>query len=171
VLAANHGIDLYLFFRSENGFLESQSHVEEQVVTGAGGCTGAGSSASPKTKRKEILKNISKGAEYVLESPNTAEPGASQPFVTVGVINATLLGVSQNFIGFGGFLELLLRLLVSRISIRVVLESELAIGLLHLLLTRLPRNTQDLVIIPFLHSALFLPPRCHSPQVDSEMSL
>jgi hypothetical protein len=166
----DHRVDLDLFFGSEYGFLEGQGHVEEKVIAGTGGRSGAGTPSSAKAKGEEILENIPERAEDIIEASNPAEPGTSQPFMTISVINPTLLGVPQNFIGLGSFLELLLRLLVSWIAIRVVLESELAIGLLYLLLTRLPGNTQDLVIIPLLHSASFLPPRCHGPQVDPEMS-
>jgi hypothetical protein len=67
------------------------------------------------------------------------------------VVGGALLGVGQDFVGFLGFLELLLGALVVRIAVRMMLHGQLAIGLLDVVFRGITAYTEDLVVIPFGH--------------------
>src|SRR5438067_520318 len=67
------------------------------------------------------------------------------------IVQAALLGVGEDRVGLGGFLELFLRGVVARIAVRVMLHRQLAIGALDLGVGRRPRQFQDFVIIALAH--------------------
>jgi hypothetical protein len=71
--------------------------------------------------------------------------------VAVTVVRRAFLGVAQNAIGFGSFLELFLGGRVLGIAVGMVLQREPAISALDLLLTGVPAHTKDLVIISLRH--------------------
>src|SRR5690606_15244968 len=81
-----------------------------------------------------------------------AEPGPARPRplharVTVPVVGAPLVGVTEDLVGLRRLPELRLRLLRATITVGVVLEGQLAIGLLDLIGVRIPRDAQDLIVV------------------------
>src|SRR5574344_2192783 len=72
------------------------------------------------------------------------------------VVTLALVGVMENVIRLGRFLELLLGDLVAGIAVGMVLHRELAIGGLDLVRRRRLRNTQDVVIIAFVSHLPYL---------------
>jgi hypothetical protein len=68
----------------------------------------------------------------------------------VSVVKSALLRIGQDAVGFDDLFELLLSLLITRITIRMILQGELPIRRLDLLFTRRAADAQDLVIIPLV---------------------
>ena len=84
-------------------------------------------------------------------SPTGSGPHARiEGRVTVLVVSSPLLRIVQGLVGFAQFLELFLGLLVAWIFVRVVLDGQFAIGLLHQLRRGIPLHTEHLVIVPFV---------------------
>ena len=69
--------------------------------------------------------------------------------MSVAVIGRTLLGIDQHRISFGNLLELVFRIRIVRIPIRMVLHGEFAVGALDLVLGATPLDSQHLVIVGF----------------------
>ena len=74
--------------------------------------------------------------------------------MAVKVVYLSLVGIPENLIGLGRRLELLFRLLITRIAVRVVSEGHLPICLFYLLFGGVPGNTQDFIIILFSHNSV-----------------
>jgi hypothetical protein len=72
--------------------------------------------------------------------------------VAEAVVGAALVGVRENGVGLGGFLELFFGGVVARIAIRVMLHRQLAVGALDLDSVRGPRHAEDLVVVAFAHA-------------------
>ncbi len=70
------------------------------------------------------------------------------------IVARALVGVGQDRVGLGRFLELLLGGLVAGIAIGVVLQRELAVGALDVLVARVARDAQDGVVVALAHDAL-----------------
>ena len=67
------------------------------------------------------------------------------------VVPGAPLRVAQHLVGFGGFLEAHLGALVAGIAVGMVLERELAVGLLDLVLARRARDAEHLVVVALGH--------------------
>src|SRR5262245_38779895 len=67
--------------------------------------------------------------------------------MSVTVVSLTFLGTRKYLIGLGSLLELLLSLLVTRVAIRVILQSHLPVGLLHVLEASVAGNPEHLIKI------------------------
>jgi hypothetical protein len=71
--------------------------------------------------------------------------------VAEAVIRGLLVRIREHLVGLSQLLELLFRGRIVRIAVRVVLQGQLAVGLLDLIIGGVLGNAQDLVII-FLSS-------------------
>jgi hypothetical protein len=67
--------------------------------------------------------------------------------VAVLVVGGALLRVGEDLVGFLGLLELLLRLGVVRIAVRMVLHGQLAVGLLDLVVRSVAVDAEDFVVV------------------------
>ncbi len=80
------------------------------------------------------------------------------------VVDGALLRVREHLVGLLGLLEMLLRLLVVRIAVRVKLHRQAAIGLLDLSFGGGPRYVEYLVVVALRHAGLTRPcDPCPSP--------
>ena len=84
--------------------------------------------SSPTTATEEIAEDVAEVAEDVLGSWTARE--SAHPRVTKAVVAGALVAVGQDLIGLRGLLEALLSVGVVWVPIRVVLQRELAEGLL-----------------------------------------
>ena len=81
----------------------------------------------------ELRENIFHGE---ISAESTATTGSTAyACVTVLVVTLTFFAVTQHFIRFSSFLEMLLRVLVSWILVGVKLDGKLAVGALEFILT------------------------------------
>jgi glucose dehydrogenase len=72
--------------------------------------------------------------------------------VPEAVIGLALLAIGQHIVGLGGLLELLVRLGIVRVAVRVILHRDPAIGLLDLLLVSRAFDAENFVVVAFCHN-------------------
>ena len=63
-----------------------------------------------------------------------------------------IIGGVAAMLGLAGFLELLFSRMITRITVRVILERQLTIGTLQLLVAGIAAYTQHLIVVSFAHS-------------------
>ncbi len=78
-----------------------------------------------------------------------AAPALGEGGMTVAIVGGAFLVVHQDVVGFAEFLELLFRVRVVRIFIRMEFDREFAIGALDLLAGRVAFDAQDFVVVAF----------------------
>ena len=98
------------------------------------------------------------GVRFGVRAMEIAVIALPRPLLSGGIDLAAveagaLLGIAQEVIGHGDLLELLLRLLIAGIEVRVQLLRQLTVGFADLVLRRLPLHAQNSVGV-FAHVAL-----------------
>ena len=136
----NQGIYIDIFLRSVNSLFETEIESYQKIVARPLGGTLTSLPSKAAAEGEEILENISKRAEDVFKTSESAEPGAAQAFMAICIIELSLLSIVQHLVGFGGFLEFLFSFLVAGISVRMVFERKLPIRFFDIILARLPRH-------------------------------
>jgi hypothetical protein len=117
------------------------------------------SSADPATTpTEEIAKDATSSAttedvpedtEDVLdigEPRALSDPG--QPAMTMCIVDLPLLGVSEYIVGFRSLFELAFGLGIARVLVWMMLEGQLAVGLLDHIFRGIPGYPEDIVVIP-----------------------
>ncbi len=142
------GLDGDAHLHALEGVLEGDAHTRLEVVSPRRPASLAPAGAAAEHAAEEIAQV----AEVELLEANAT--GASAP-VRSGepppargaerVVGAALLGVGEQVVGGLDLLELLLGTVVARVSVRVVLARELAVGLLDLVVGRVLRDAEHLV--------------------------
>jgi hypothetical protein len=110
-----------------------------------------------RTAPAPIPENISKSEKLSEDIAKISEGGriesaesSLQSAVTISIKACSFLGIAHDTIGFSGFLESLLGILIVRIFIRVVFEGQFPIGALDLLVRCVMRNPQNFVAVSFV---------------------
>ena len=107
--------------------------------------------AEPEQLAEQRVAAAKEGGEHVLEAPEGVRsrcPAArAQAVVAEGVIGAAAVGVGEDLVGLGRLLELLLRLRIVLVDVRVQLARQLAKRLLDLALAGAPVHAEDLVVV------------------------
>ncbi len=133
---------------AEHGFLELQSDVLAQVGAALRPRAPARTSAEEIAEAKEVAENLTevvKDAGIDARRPsNSAYAGVSE-----AVVGGSLVGIRQNRVGFAALFELVFRVRIVGIAIRVKLQRQLAVGTLDFLLAGSAGNPEDLVVIAF----------------------
>jgi hypothetical protein len=118
------------------------------------------SAAAPTTRAgaKELAEDI---AENIFKPCRKIETACKRSTLTKGcmtelIILSTPLRIAQDLVGFRNLLELVFRLLVTWVAIRMVFERKLAVGFLDFVFDGIARNAQDLVVILVLHGSVIL---------------
>jgi len=116
---------------------------------------------------EDVPKNILEAAREV-EAPRKGA-GVAERRVAELIVLGALLRVGEDLIGFGNFLELLLRLLVAGVAVRVMLERELPISFFNLVFAGVAINTEQFVIVflvaqagPLIFQLPIWSPRVHA---------
>ena len=100
-----------------------------------------------------LAEDFAEDVERIVEAATTratARTGAAallESRVTVAIVRRALLRIFEDFVGLGDFFKHLLRLLVTLIFVRVVLDGLLAIGLLEVVFGGAFFNAEQLVVI------------------------
>ena len=97
---------------------------------------------------QDVLEILEDGR---IESGEALIALAPQPVVSEAVVDGPLLGVGQDAVGLGGFLEPLLGLLAPGIAVGMVFQGELTVRFLDLFGRGVPGDAQDLVVILLSH--------------------
>ena len=95
---------------------------------------------------------MSEKSAKIVGSKPPAPPAFADAGMAETVVEAALLRVGQDRVGLGRLLELLFRLLVAGIAVRVMLERQLAVRALDLLVAGLTVDAQDLVVVTSAHA-------------------
>jgi len=142
--------DLDPGFGSPGGALKAQLEVVAQVAPSprAGARAPAGA-AEQLFDAEEVAENVGEIGEDGLVKPG--EGLAAHAGVSVAVVGGALLRVDEHAVGFGQFLEALLRLFLAvGIAIRVPLQGGAAVGLFEFLVGGVAGHAQDFVVVPLL---------------------
>src|SRR5262249_16790552 len=131
----------------DRGVLERHLHPVDDVAAGRA----AGPAASEAGETEEVLEEVGELAEDRRVESGKARPAARDAGVPEPVVAGPLLGVGEDGVGLGGFLELLGRLGIAGIAVRVVRQGELAVRRLQLAVDGFPAYTEDLVVITLRH--------------------
>jgi len=76
--------------------------------------------------------------------------------VSEAIVTRSFLGIGEDFVGLGSLFELERRVLITRISVRMVLGSELAVSRRDIAFGRVASNTEDFVVVALpLHDVRF----------------
>ena len=78
-------------------------------------------------KTKELAENIAEVLEDSGIETSSLGAGTAQPGMPVAVVNRSLFGVCKDGVGFAYFFELVFRIGIVRIAVRMVLQRQLAI--------------------------------------------
>src|SRR5579863_5086986 len=113
---------------------------------------------SPEERLEEVAESRGTGSEDVASIDRSFLPlgwstelGAGLPIRPQLVVTLPLLGIGQDFIGLLDLFEFGLRVLVSRIQIRMVLPGQASMGFANCLRRRGARDFQDRVIVLVCH--------------------
>ena len=115
--------------------------------------TCAGAPAAPS---KDIAEDVAEDVAETSRTGTRSSPTGRGIYarMTELVVSRALLRISENFVGFLCLFKGPFRPLVIRISIRMVLHGEAAIGFLEISFGSRAIYTQYLVIIPFRHNSV-----------------
>ena len=107
--------------------------------------------AAPATPAAEDVEDVAERAEDVIDG---LEAGAATATLHSGVAELVVAGsagrVRENLVGLGGFLELPLGIVVPGVLVGVMLEGQLAVGLLDVLFPGIAVDPQNLVVVAFV---------------------
>jgi hypothetical protein len=143
--------------------IEIEQHLRVMVFAASGmECTATITCSPPCLRAEQRLEEV---AEVRLAGPRTAELEAGAPIrrwakILTGtmplpqlIVGGALLGALEYFVSLADFLEAGFSVLFLA-DVRMILASELAIGLLDLRLRGIARQTHDLVVVLKLHRPL-----------------
>lgn len=131
----------------EDRFLEGEGEVFTQVVAALRARATSTAAAESIGKPKKITKNIGEVLEVRGVKATEATLSAANSGMAELVVARALIAVAQDGVSFATLLELLLRIRIIGIAVRVILHRELAIRTLDLDLGGCARDTEDLVIV------------------------
>ena len=140
-----------IFLGTRKGFFQRNLHLRAQICTSAR--RRALTTPTAAEAAEHFLKNILEPAatEGTAAATTTARPALFKGRMAEAVIGRALFGILQHIISFIQFLELGFGFSIPLIAVRVPLHRELAVGFLEVILARIARDAENLVIIAFCH--------------------
>ena len=125
------------FFGSKSGLFERDGDIGAQIRAAA---------LSPATTEK-IAEYVPEGGKDVFKTTESANPLSLQSVVSELIVDLALFPITQDFIGLSGFLEALLGVFIAGIFIRMVFESQLAVGFFQFGFGSVVVDSQNFVIV------------------------
>src|SRR5262245_42689607 len=98
----------------------------------------------------EIPEDVLEARERVGIEPARAD--AAHARMPEAIVHRSLLGIRDDRIGLGGFLEVFLGFVIARVPIRVVFQRELPVRALDLLVAGVAADAEDLVVVALAHA-------------------
>src|ERR1035441_2174806 len=141
---------LHLLGDAKCGFLKLESDIFAQI--GPALCARTAASALPAkhvAKSEEIAEDVVEIVEHRGVESAVAARTAGNSRVTKAVIARALFAVGENCVGFAALLEAILGGRIVGIAVRMVLQSELAIGAFDFLVVGRAADAQHFVVIAF----------------------
>jgi hypothetical protein len=127
--------DFDSLFGSERGPFEGDGDIGAQIRAAA---------LSPATAEK-IAEYVAEGGKDVFKTAEPAKPLSLQSVVSELIVDPPLFRITQDFISLGGYLETFLGVFVAGIFIRMVFESQLAVGFFQFGLRSVSVDSQNLI--------------------------
>ena len=149
--------DVHLLFHAKDRFLKFQIQVFAKISPTLS--PAAPPPALPKdvAKSKDVAKNVAKILKDRRIESRRPSAAPAQPSMTKAVIQRSLLAIGKNRVRLRNLLELIFRIRVIRIPVRMVRHRQLAIRALDLHIGSRTRNPEHFVIIAFSISRQKLP--------------
>ena len=146
-----------MFLRAKDRFLKFQMQVLAQIRPALG--PAAATAALPKhvAKTKNVAEDVAKILEDRRIESRRSSRVSSHARVSETVIQRPLLAIGKNGVRFGNFFELLLRVRVIGVAVRMMRHRQFAIRALDFNVGGRTGDTEYLVIITFV-SGQKLPP-------------
>ena len=127
---------------------KSKRQIVPEIIARLG--PGSTTAAEAAAEAEDVSEDVAEGAENVGEIRKPGKPGGRKALMPVSVIEAPLFRVMEDLVSLGGLFKLLFGGFIPGIAVRMIFEGYLAVFLLDLIHTRVPGDSQDLVIILFL---------------------
>lgn len=142
-----------LFGHTAGRFLQRQRHIAADV--GATPHTTAAASPTEQVAERASAEEVSEGVKNVFDVVEL-RTSASDSRMSELVVAASLFRITQNLVRLTRFLEMLNRIFVVAVTIWMVANRELAIGLIDDRFGRGPFDTQDFIVAAFFrHNSHF----------------
>jgi hypothetical protein len=163
-VAANRHLGVSAKYR----FLEFQRYVLPQVGTTLTAATAPGAAAKNIAESKKVAEDVAEIVENCgIEATAATARTTAYPGVTEAIIKRAFLVVGEDRICLARLFELLLRIGVIGIAVRMKLHGELAVSALDVLLAGPARQTENVVVIAFYVTGQNdLPPILDRPKLD-----
>jgi len=155
---------------TEHRLLEFQSNVLAQISPTLTAAPAARASAKNIAESKKVAEDVAEIVENCWIETTAAARTTAYSGMAEAIIKRAFLVVGQNGISLARLFELLLRIGIVRIAVRMKLHCKLAVSALDLLLAGAARQTENVVIIAFYVAGQNnLPPNIRSTKVGSTM--
>ena len=141
VRAGHVFLDLDLLLHARSDLLEREFHLHTQIgatlhdTSATASVAEAAKSSEPGEMSAEEVAELREDVLHrhtAAESTRTAAGCTAHSGMSETVITGAFLVVAQHVVSLSGFFELLLRLLIARVTIRVILDGLLPVSLLYL---------------------------------------
>ena len=149
--AGGAALHLELGFHPLDHVLEREARPHPQVRSSLSLRSSPAAPAEPE----EVLENFPQAAEEVVKA---AQIHPLQPGLTIEVIEPALLGIGQDLVGFRDPFEVLFRVSVPGVAVRVVLQGQPPVGAFQVLQQGGPGEFQEFVVVPHLSTPRLLFP-------------
>jgi len=133
-------------------FFQGQLQVVAQIGATIDALTGAATAAPAEDIAEHVTEDVREAG--ATETAGAGRRARIHAGVTELVVGGAFLGVGEDVVGLLGFLELLQRLLVVRIAIRMVLHGQTLEGLLDFGLGGRAADTEDFIVVTLGHRSL-----------------
>jgi len=136
---------------SGEGLLQGDAHPDPQVAPPGRAIGGPPPAPSPAAQVEDGLEEVPEGEAEASEIGSAHPPGVLVGGLAEAVIVGPLLLVAQHRVGLVHLAKAALGLLLVLGHVRMVLTSQAFVGLLDVVETGIPRDTEDLVVILLGH--------------------
>ena len=150
-LTGVHAGEFDIPVHSENGIFEFDFEFIAQIVAILGSVRIAASSAAEEAAEGVFAvltaEEAAEDIERIVEALSAAHSVVFEGVFAIAVVEFTFFGISQDFVSLRDLLEFFRRGGIARVSIRMVLDGEFAVGAFDFDLFRGPFHPQDFVIV------------------------
>jgi hypothetical protein len=140
LVAANGDLSLF----AENRLFKFQGDILAQVRAALSACAAA-TAAEEIAKAEKVAENLAE----IVEDGGIDPARSANSGVTEAVVGGALVGIRQDGVGFAALFELLFRVGIIGVTVRVKLQRQFAVGAFDLLIAGPAGNPEDLVVIAF----------------------
>ena len=151
--AGNAGGEADSLLSAGESFFQRNLHLRAQIRTAprSRALTAPAAAKAAEHFFENIFKAAAAKGATATKAATTARPALLKGGMTETVISGALFGILQHIVSLVQFLELGFGFCIALIAVRVPLHRKLAIGFLEVILARIARDAENLVIIAFCH--------------------